>query len=161
MERKLFLAVACCCVCLTAMADVKDNNVTETNNATIVKVLPVNDDCLQLSGVAYDKFAAGIGTDETHLDGYIRDMVQQAVEKNLKGKQPAAAYTIGLEHYRIAAAGYPYNNYRHFIDFAVYDQNKKKVYEGRHQFISFAEISKNDLMKQFGKISRKIVSVIK
>lgn len=161
MKKKFLLAVTCFCVCAAAMAEVKDNNVTETNGAVIVKVLPVKDDCMQLSGVAYDKFATGIGTDEEHLDGYIQGMVQDAVEKNLKGARPASGYTVGLEHYRISAAGYPYNNYRHLIDYAVYDGNKKKIYEGHHQFISFSEVSKNELMKQFGKISKKIVSVIK
>ena len=73
----------------------------------------------------------------------------------------SANYMLVFDQYNVRHEGYPYNNYSNIIKFSIYDQNKNKVYQGRHQFASLGQVDLNTLKKQLKRAASKIPSKIR
>ena len=73
----------------------------------------------------------------------------------------SANYMLVFDQYNVRHEGYPYNNYSNIIKFSIYDQNKNKVYEGRHQFATLDKVDLNTLKKQLKRAASKIPSKIR
>jgi len=76
-------------------------------------------------------------------------------------KIASANYMLVFDQFNVRQEGYPYNNYSNIIKFSIYDQNKNKVYEGRHQFASLDKVDLKTLKKQLQRAAAKIPSKIR
>lgn len=125
-----------------------------------VKLIKVADESLNIHCLTLDDFATRIGTTEEELTEYVHTLFQEALQQADKKEDPNAAYFLQLDQYELSEAGYPYNNFQHAIVYSVYDEEMQKVSSGTHRFATFRNMSKEDLNKQFRKMSRKIITQI-
>lgn len=137
-------------------ADEKKNNTT----ASVMNLLKVTGENLNINCLAYDEFAARIGTTEEKLNDYMHEIFQNALQETALKVKNGTKYFLKLDQYELSAAGYPYNNFQHTINYSIYNENMEKVYQGNHRFATFSDVSKEDLAKQFKKVSKKALSVI-
>ncbi|WP_418697331.1 hypothetical protein [Bacteroides sp.] len=136
-------------------------NEKNANLASVIKLMKVSNKNININCWTNEEFATRIGTTESELNDYIRDLFQSALEDTKKSVQEDnSMYFLHLNQYDLSAAGYPYNNFQHTIEYVIYDENMNEVYTGNHRFATFSNVSKDELTKQFKKLSKKILSVI-
>ncbi|MDR0746009.1 MAG: hypothetical protein LBF17_05905 [Mediterranea sp.] len=128
--------------------------------ASVINLMEVSNKNIHINCWTNEEFASRIGTTESELDDHIRDLFQDALEETKKSVREDATYFLQLNQYDLSAAGYPYNNFQHTVEYIIYDKDMKEVYTGNHRFVTFSNVSKEELTKQFKKLSRKILSVI-
>lgn len=71
-----------------------------------------------------------------------------------------AQYLLVIDQYDVRKEGYPYNNFAHILRYSVYDRNKNKVFNGRHQFAMLDAVEANTLAKQSQKAAGKFLSIL-
>jgi hypothetical protein len=128
--------------------------------ASVIKLMEVSNKNININCWTNEEFASRIGTTERELNDYIRALFQNALEETKKNTREDAMYFLHLSQYDLSAAGYPYNNFQHTMDYIIYDKDMKEIYAGSHRFTTFSNVSKEELSKQFKKLSKKILSVI-
>lgn len=128
--------------------------------ASVVKLMEVSDKSININCWTNEEFASRIGTTEDELNDCIRDLLQNALEETSKKAESDSVYYLELNQYDLSAAGYPYNNFQHTVEYVIYDKDMNKVFTGNHRFATFSNVSRDELTKQFRKISKKILSVI-
>jgi hypothetical protein len=149
--------MACFSVGMPLNAAEPEKNV---NRVSVIQLMEVSNKNININCWTNEEFASRIGTTECELNGYIRNLFQDALEETKKSAQEDTAYFLQLNQYDLSASGYPYNNFRHTIEYVIYDKDMKEVYTGDHQFATFSNVSKEELAKQFRKLSKKVLSVI-
>lgn len=147
--RTIIMIIAA--LCFTTWANAEESN---------VKLIKVTDENLSINCLALNDFASRIGTTEEELTEYVHELFQQALQEADKNGEKGSDYFLKLEQYDLSEAGYPYNNFQHFIEYAIYDGEMQKVYSGNHRFATFRNMSKEDLNKQFRKMAKKIIAQI-
>lgn len=157
--KSLIMLIACLGFALLAnAAKVNERN---ANLASVIKLMEVTNKNININCWTNEEFATRIGTTESELNDYIRDLFQDALEETKQSIQEGGSkYFLNLNQYDLSAAGYPYNNFQHTIEYVIYDENMNEVYSGNHRFATFSNVSKEELTKQFKKLSKKILSVI-
>lgn len=157
--KNLFLLIACLSLTLILNA-AGVNEKSSVSLASIIKLMEVADEDINISCWTNEEFATRIGTTEKELNAYIHTMFADALEETKKDIQTGDTYFLKLNQYDLTAAGYPYNNFQHSIEYVIYDKDMKEVFTGNHRFATFSKVSNEELTKQFRKVSKKILSVI-
>lgn len=156
--KNLIMLITCLSLGITLNATgVNERNV---NLASVIKLMEVSNENLAINCWTNEEFASRIGTTESELNKYIRNLFQDALVETKESTQENAVYFLRINQYDISAAGYPYNNFQHTIEYIIYDEDMHTIDAGNHRFATFSNVSKGELTKQFKKLSKKIVSVI-
>jgi hypothetical protein len=156
--RNLIMLIVCFGVGLTLHAANPDGK--SVGLTSVINLMEVSDRNIHINCWTNEEFASRIGTTESDLNDYIRDLFRDALDEVKETAREGAGYFLHLSRYDLSAAGYPYNNFQHTMEYVIYDKDMKEVYTGNHRFVTFSTISKEELTKQFKKLSRKIISVI-
>lgn len=156
--RNLIMLIACFGFGLALDAAGPDEK--NVGPASIIQLMEVSAGNISINCWTNEEFASRIGTTERELNDYIRRLFQDALEETGKSVREDAVYFLHLNQYDLSAAGYPYNNFRHTIEYVIYDGDMKEIHTGNHRFATFSNVSGEELTKQFRKLSKKILSVI-
>lgn len=159
MKTKM-LGILIMCFGFNLLLNAAEVNEKNVNLASMIRLMEVTNKNININCLSNEEFASRIGTTESELNNYIHSLFQNALEETNKNTDATGQYFLQLNQYDLSAAGYPYNNFQHSIEYAIYDENMNEVYIGNHRFVTFSKVSKDELVKQFKKVSKKILSVI-
>lgn len=157
-KRNLIMLIAC--LNLGFMMNAAEVNGKKANPTSVVKVTEVPSSNININCWTNEDFSTRIGTTESELNNYIQDLFQDALEETKKSTQADLTYFVQINNYDLSAAGYPYNNFQHTIEYVIYDESMNEMHTDKHRFATFSNVSREDLSKQFKKISKKVFSVI-
>lgn len=159
MKSKGLLIFLCALgVCFTAAGE----SINESENMdSQVRILTIGKDALQINCLSVEDFASCIGTKCDSINLRLQSLFQDSFDKVAKSKKKNDRhFSVEMNAYEVSAAGYPYNNFSHVINYSIYDENKDKIYSDSYRFATFSKMSQKDIQGQFKKLSKRILNIV-